>query len=103
MSDPEDRKAAQKTALKRLRSERADHIERVRKSQNVIRETRRALKKALEDGPRTVPDLAGATGRTTDDVLWHVAAMRAYGIVTEDEQEESYFKYRLVPAKKKGR
>lgn len=103
MSTSDERKKEIKQLLKRLRSERADQLKVVRAEQKKITVPRRALKKALAEGPRTVPDLAEAIGQTTDDVLWHIAAMRYYGLVAEDEQEGDYFKYRLVPANKEGK
>jgi hypothetical protein len=102
MSESDDKRKEQKQILKRLRTERTDHVETVRKDQKRIRETRKALKKALAKESLTVPQIAAAIDRPTDEVLWHVAAMRYYGLVVEDEQDEDYFRYRLVPAKRKG-
>jgi hypothetical protein len=100
MSTSDERKAEIKKLLKRLRAERVDHLKAVRRDQKKISVPRRALKKALAEGPQTVPQLAKAIDQTTDEVLWHIAAMRYYGLVAEDEQDGDYFKYRLVPVKK---
>jgi hypothetical protein len=100
MSTSDERKAEIKKLLKRLRAERVDHLKAVRRNQKKISAPRRALKKALAQGPQTVPQLAQALNQTTDEVLWHMAAMRCYGLVAEDEQDGDYFKYRLVPVKK---
>lgn len=102
MSASDERKAAIKQLLKRLRSERPDQLKVARKNQKQILVPRKALKKALAKGAQTVPQLARAIGRTTDEVLWHIAAMRYYGLVAEDEQDGDYFKYRLVPVNKQG-
>jgi pyruvate/2-oxoglutarate dehydrogenase complex dihydrolipoamide acyltransferase (E2) component len=92
-----------KALLKRLRGERADLVATARRHNKALSPLRRKIKKALADGPRTVPALAAAMEASTDDVLWHVMAMRAYGQVAEDEQEGDYFSYRLVPVEGKGR
>ncbi|RLB65017.1 MAG: hypothetical protein DRI90_03155 [Deltaproteobacteria bacterium] len=97
--DKEDLKAL----LKRLRSERKDQLTAAQQHHKVLSGLRRKVKKALAEGPQTVPALAVAVEASTDDVLWHLAAMRAYGLVAEDEQDGDYFKYRLVDDKKKGR
>jgi len=101
-STRDERKTEINKLLKRLNAERADHLKVVREKQKKVMVPRRALKKALADGPQTVPTLAKAVDLSTDEVLWHIAAMRYYGVVAEDEQDGDYFKYRLVPAKGQG-
>jgi hypothetical protein len=62
------------------------------------REQRRLLKRlkaALEDGPRTVPEVAAATGLETGEVLWHLMALRKFGEIVEGEEREGYFEYAL--------
>lgn len=103
MSDPSERKGEIKTLLRRLRRERADQIATARDRSKPRAALRRKVKGALADGPRTVPDLAQAVEASTEEVLWHVMAMRAYGQVAEDEPEGDYFKYRLEPTGGKGR
>ena len=59
------------------------------------REVKRAIGKALAEGPQTVPQLAEATGLPTDEVFWHVISMRKYGQVAEGEKDGQYFQYVL--------
>ena len=54
-----------------------------------------AIKKALKEGPMTVPDLAQATGFEAADVLWSLTAMRKYGLAVEDGVDGDYPKYAL--------
>lgn len=54
-----------------------------------------AVKKALKDGPKTVPELAEATGFAPRDVLWTLTAMRKYGQATEDGVDGDYPRYAL--------
>jgi hypothetical protein len=54
-----------------------------------------AIKKALADGPRTVPELAAATGIGTADVLWLVTAMRKYGLLAEHSVAGDYVRFCL--------
>ncbi len=102
MIEVSERKGEIKTLLKRLRSERKEQLAAARERNKPVAVLRRKVKKALVDGPQTVPALAAALSVTTDEVLWHVAAMRAYGLVVEDEADGDYFKYRLVQDQKKG-
>jgi predicted transcriptional regulator len=54
-----------------------------------------AIKKALKDGPMTVPALAEATGIAAADVLWSLTAMRKYGLAVEEGVEGDYPRYAL--------
>jgi predicted transcriptional regulator len=84
-------------ALKRLR---AQHAESVRRGQELIKEQsamRRGIRRALQDGPRTVPELAEATGLPAPEVLWHVTAMRKRGHLVEAGMEDGYCRYATEP------
>jgi predicted transcriptional regulator len=102
MRDGDERKREINRTLKRLRAERDEQLKAVRARTRDVLKLRRKVKKALEDGPQTVLSIASAVGASTDEVLWHVMAMRGYGLVAEDDQEGDYFKYRLVPAAGRG-
>ena len=56
-----------------------------------------AIKRALADGPLTVPAVAAATGLTPRQVLWTLTAMRKYGTAAEDSTAGSYVRYALSP------
>jgi len=58
-------------------------------------ETSRKITKALRDGPKTVPEIAGATEIPAYRVLWHIMSMKKYGKVLEGEEQDSYFQYVL--------
>ena len=55
------------------------------------------LERALQDAPHSVPQLAGQTGISAHEVLWHIAAMKKYGLVEETGMDESgdYYLYGL--------
>ena len=57
---------------------------------------RAAIKRALADGPHTVPEIAEAAGLSATTILWTVTAMRKYGSVVEDSTDGSYVRYALV-------
>ena len=103
MSETKHHSEPLKDVLKRLRGERAEHITAIRERDKSRTALRKKIEQALASGPQTVPVLTDAVLATTDEVLWHVAAMRAYGQVAEDEQDGDYFKYRLVEETAKGR
>jgi hypothetical protein len=56
---------------------------------------RKQLRRALQDGPRTVPEIAAAIGFPTHEVFWHLMAMRKYGDIVEGDEHDGYFEYGL--------
>jgi len=96
MSDSKEDKAKLKKLLKRLRSERESSYDRARVSNKEIRQVRGRIKKALAEEPKTIPTLAAGLELPSEHVLWHVMAMRKYGIASEGEQDGDYFRYQLV-------
>jgi hypothetical protein len=56
---------------------------------------RKQLARALQDGPRTVPEIAAASGFPTHEVFWHLMAMKKYGDIVEGEERDGYFEYAL--------
>lgn len=99
----ENARADFKALLKRLRTERQEQVSAAKERNKRLALLRRTIKKALATGPMTVPALAAAADAPTEEVLWHVMAMRAYGQVAEGDQDGSYFQYRLVDTGRKGR
>jgi hypothetical protein len=80
---------------------RKEHRDSVQKAQELLKaqqSARKALERALTGGPHSVPQLAQATHMPAHEALWHVAAMKKYGIVAEAGTDESgdYYLYRLV-------
>jgi len=45
---------------------------------------------------KTVPEIAQATEILPSQVLWYVATMKKYGLVSEGEKDGDYFKYQLT-------
>ena len=67
-------------------------IERSRQ-QRIIR---KRITEALENDPKTVPDLAGQLDLPSHEVFWYVMGLKKYGKVVEAEQVDGYFKYQLI-------
>ena len=57
--------------------------------------TRKKIIQALEDGPKTVPEIAEATAMPSHEVLWKLMGMRKYGLVVEGEECDGYYQYVL--------
>lgn len=99
MTTTEKEAAKKRTAmLADLRKERREKVERVQaylKEQQAVRKT---LSRVLQGEPRSIPDIAAATGIPPQDVLWHITAMKKYGDVIEDGMDDdfAYYLYRLA-------
>jgi predicted Rossmann fold nucleotide-binding protein DprA/Smf involved in DNA uptake len=80
---------------------RKQHEPSAKKAQELLKSQqtdRKKLLQAMKAGPSSVPQLTSATGIPTHEVLWHVAAMKKYGLVEEagmDDADE-YYLYRLT-------
>jgi hypothetical protein len=94
--------AKKRTALlKRLREE---HKETVARTQALLKEQkaiRRQICQAIRDTPKTVPEVAEATGLPTDQALWHITAMKKYDLAVETGMCGEYYLYQLAEEKKK--
>ncbi len=95
MSDKE--KAKERMAiLKRLREQ---HAETVARTQALLKEQqafRKKLRAAMKGGPKTIPEIAAAANLPSDQVLWHVMAMKKYDLVCEVGKEAEYYQYQLA-------
>jgi len=83
----------------RLKQLREQHQVGVAATQALLKEQqaiRKELRQALREGPRTVPEIAAATGLPAHEALWHVIAMKKYGLVTETGLDDGYYRYRLT-------
>jgi hypothetical protein len=86
---------AWREALRRFR-ERMGGLTETRKAYaKADRDARKALREALKSGPTTVPALAAAAQLPSEDVLWHLMAMRRYGEVAEAGRAGDHYLYAL--------
>jgi predicted Rossmann fold nucleotide-binding protein DprA/Smf involved in DNA uptake len=82
--------------LKHLREAHRDTVARAQARLKTQQENRRKLAAAMAEAPKTVPEIAQASGLPADQVLWHITAMREYNLVVETGQQGEYYLYRPV-------
>ncbi len=85
--------------LKRLREQ---HAESVARTQALYKEQRGIQQKIcafIRDNPKTVPEVAAEINLPSHEVLWHLTAMKKYGIVAESGMCGDYPLYRKVEEK----
>jgi len=89
-------KMTNQDALKKLRQERKEFIDRTK---GLIKDQSAVFKKIKEeligDG-KTVPEIAKNTGISSSQVLWAVMALKKYGQVIEGLKDGDYFKYQMT-------
>ena len=86
MTQTSEQKHALKDTLKSLRAERSGIVETATQQNK----QRMAARSKIRTARQRTGDRAGSGGSLryyTAEVLWHVAAMRKYGELTEDAQE----------------
>ena len=81
-----------------LRDKQGGISKELKEQFNTQQRIRKAIKAALQAGPKTVPEIATESGIPSPDVLWHLMAMRRYGEVTDGPEREAYVLYRLKGA-----
>ena len=79
--------------LKRLRDEHRDTVERVQVLLKEQKDIRRQICQAMRDTPKTVPEIAEASGLPADQVLWHITALKKYDLVIETGMCGEYYLY----------
>ena len=98
-------KVAQKETLSRgemLKQLRGQHAETVKRTQVLLKEQKRVQQeicKVIRENPKTVPEIAEATGMPAHEVLWYIASFKKYGIVVEDGMCADYPMYRRAEEK----
>jgi predicted transcriptional regulator len=95
MSNPAEARARSEI-LKQLREAHAETVER---TQALLREQKQIQKEicqAIRDDAKTVPEVASAIGSPAHKVLWHLAALKKYGIVIEAGMRDDYVLYQLA-------
>lgn len=90
----------EKTPLTLLRERRGGMSDKLKEYFKEQQQTRKGLRKALKEGPKTVPELAALLNLEKSTTLWHVMAMRRYGEVVETAERNAYPLYALKEGQK---
>ena len=92
-------KTAAKQRIARLKALRETHQATVERTQALLKEQqafRKQLRSAMADGPKTIPEIAADSALPSDEVLWHVMAMKKYDLVREVGKSGDYYQYALA-------
>jgi predicted Rossmann fold nucleotide-binding protein DprA/Smf involved in DNA uptake len=86
--------------LKQLREQ---HAETVARTQALLKEQKRIQQeicKVMRDTPKSVPEVAEATGMPAPEVLWYMASFKKYGLIVEKGMCGDYPLYQKAEEKK---
>ena len=97
-----NKEAAKKRAilLKHLREEHKDSVTRTQALLRDQKAIRKQICQHMREQPKAVPEIAEITGIPADQVLWHVTAMKKYGLVIETGMCGEYYLYQRIEDKK---
>jgi predicted transcriptional regulator len=87
--------------LKRLREEHQDTVKRTQDRLKYQKEIQRRICQSTREAPKTVPEIAELTDLPAHEVLWHIAAMKKYDLISETGICGEYYLYQRVEAKKR--
>jgi predicted transcriptional regulator len=87
-----------KRAIEVLRERHGGMSKELKESFNEQQKVYKALRAALKNGPRTVPQLAKECSLPSPTVMWHLMALRRYGQVLDGPEENGYLLYTLPRA-----
>jgi predicted Rossmann fold nucleotide-binding protein DprA/Smf involved in DNA uptake len=82
--------------LKQLRDEHHETVAQVQALLKEQKDSRRQIAQAMGNEPKTVPDIAEASGLPAEQVLWHIIALKKYNLVVETGLSGEYYLYQLV-------
>jgi hypothetical protein len=83
--------------LEILRARHGGMSKALKESFNERQRLKKAIRAALAQGPRSVPEIARACEIPPPKAMWHVMAMRRYGEIVEAGERDDYVLYALEP------
>ena len=86
----------EKEALKQLREARRETVAKARQTIKTQNRDFKQIRDFLQQGARTVPEIAAAVGMSTSQVMQYVAGMKKYGLLVEGAKQDDYYTYELA-------
>jgi hypothetical protein len=82
--------------LKHLREQNADSVARTQALFKEQRRIQQEISGIIRETPKTVPEIAAALDMPPHEILWHLMAMKKYGLVVENGMSGDYPLYQRV-------
>ena len=84
---------ARSEMLKNLRIQHKDSVQRTQTLLKEHKRIHREICRTIRDTPKTAPEIAAAVEMPTDQVLWHLTALKKYDVVAEQGMCGEYILY----------
>jgi hypothetical protein len=84
---------ATREKLKQAKAKRGNAPQHILEGMKESKRIQDAILKTLDNGPKTVPEIAESTGIPTKDIFWHVNALRKYNKLHDVKKQGDYFTY----------
>lgn len=101
MSDKREDAKKRAIMLKKLREAHKETVATAQAKLKAQQAVRRDICKLMRVEPSTVPEVAEASGVPAHEVLWHITAMKKYGLVVETGMCGEYYLYQRIQDGKK--
>lgn len=85
--------------LKALREEEQETVSRAQALLKEQQAVRKAIRNALQDSAKTVPEVAEFTELPSQVVMWYMMAMKKYNLIEELDMQGQYYRYQLAQEK----
>lgn len=95
MTDKADKKARTQL-LKELREAHHETVEHTRELLKVQQTARKQVLNVIGEQAKTIPAIAAEVDLPSEEVIWHVMAMKKYGLVEETGMDGEYYTYQEV-------
>jgi len=92
----EKKKSVKELTVKKLRERGVKPRPEVVEMSKEQRKITKQIKDCLKEGPKTIPEIASATGLRPGVVTWYVMTLVKYGELTPGEEVDGYYKYELA-------
>jgi DNA-directed RNA polymerase specialized sigma24 family protein len=96
MTENDQAAAEKKEAMKRLREERRESIQRAAAQVKIQKKELKELREKVVGEGATAPEIAEAMGIDVSRVIWYLATLKQYGEVVEGTKDGCFFRYQLV-------
>ena len=95
MSEKNIQQSKQKKSIQILRERYGGVSEELKIKTRTQTSIVRNLKGSIKNAYRTIPEISQLTNIPSHEVLWHLMAMKKYGVVIEGEERDGYYEYTL--------
>ncbi len=91
----DENKVSYTEQIKTLRARRAEgNLKAMQERSKQQSHAQKTILAVIDKEAKTVPEIAEATGMSTEAVFWWITAMRKYNKVMDDKKQGEYLAYR---------